>query len=447
MKLKLFAIAAMAAAVGFTACQKEKAGTAAVENGKATSMKVSLTFPTKTTRATADPNATDDEATVNTVDVFIYTAGGSYSSAAHLTAADFTPSGSTADADTYTATTMIPTTTGTKSVFVGINLPSAVVASIKSSPESGLYSAVQTMSKADLATAGNFVMFSVAPVTSTFVADVNDPANNLTIRCQRLVAKVTVETSATMAQDGVPGTLGDLTFAINNFNTKLFMMQGAAPSLEDPNWASGSYVAGDFTDAAATAYLPILSRAAIASPVLTDYSPDYAAENTSQDKLRKEITRATVRASFIPQNITAFTNGTDNSAGYTTTDDFGGVSTPATFYAVTPSVAEGTFYFTSQGAANTFAADNGGATVITYTDGLCYWNIYLNKTPVNQVNLWDVLRNDYYKCNITRIVTPGSPTPNVNNPDLPPAVDTDIFTDIEIAFWNTPIQSDYELGN
>jgi len=439
MKKTIFAMVGAALALGFTGCSKESNLSKSSAEGTATKLKVSLTFPrTETTRNTGDLNGTDNESQVNTVDVFIYTSGGAFSSHAPLDASDFSQETSTGSADVYEATTKIPTTTGAKSVFVGINLPTSVVNAVKNQPASALFSAVQTMSRAQLAGATNFAMFSTQAVNSTFVEDENDPANSIKVQCKRLVAKVTVETSATLNQDGAPGVINNLQFAINNFNTKLFLIQGAADYHKDPNWASGSYVAGDFNDAEATDYAPILSRALITTPAIEDYTPLYAAENTSEGKLKNEITRVTVRATFIPTEIV------EGTTGNFTVDNAHGITTPQTFYAVTPSVMDGTAYFFDSTAADEFADERGGS-VITYTGGFCYWDIFLNKNPDKIVNRWDVLRNDFYKCNITRIVLPGRYTPDITDPGITPDTDTSIFVDVELLFWHTPILANYEL--
>jgi len=441
MKKNYFAIAAFAATALFASCDKDNDRKNPDNPGKATSMKVLLTFPNgHQTRATLDPNATDTEAAVLDVDVFIYyTSSGNFASHAHLPASAFTANGSNSGADVYeyTATTKVSTTTGAKTVFAGINLPSSVVNALKNQPINALSTVAQIMSREDLTTNG-FAMFSVQGVNSTFVENENDPANKVTLRCQRLVAKVTVETSPTLDVAGVPGTLDNLNFAIFNFNTKLFMLQGAAEERRDPNWSLLSYVPGDFIDLD-DRYAPILRRVTGVTPdIKTDYTPLYAAENTSEGKRKKEITRALVRATFIPESVTVGTTGnfTVNSAH--------GVTTPQTFYAVTPSVTEGTSYFFTQSIANAFAAEKGG-TVLEYTNGLCYWDIFLNKQPLNDQNRWDVLRNDFYRCNITRIVAPGRNTPDVPDPEETPDVDTSITTSIEILFWHTPPVSDYVL--
>ena len=439
MRTKIFTTAAIALALGFASCSQEQGiNNNNADNGKATSMKVSISFPRATqTRATYDSNATDNEAKISWVDVFIYTANGNFSSRSHLTSSDFTQTNPTSNSDVYESSAKIKTTTGTKNVFVAINLPPHIAIALENQPMGSLYTAASTMTSTELAGA-NFVMFSTEAATPTFKEDENDPANKVAVKCQRLVAKVTVETDPSLVVSGVPGQLGDLKFAINNFNTKLFLMQGAADEHKDPNWTLSSYQPSDFEVAVDSDYAPVLSRVSIPNPTIANYTPRYAAENTSEQKLKKEITRVTIRATFIPQEVIEFTSG-----AFTVNNNHG-INTPQTFYAVTPSIEEGAFYFFDEAAANAYLAQKGGVK-LTYLNGNCYWDIFLNKNPHKAVNRWDVLRNDFYKCNITRIVAPGRPTPELPDPDVTPDVDTQITIDIEILFWNTPILSDYEI--
>jgi len=441
MKIKFFVIAAIAATTLFASCNRDNSANDE-DSGRATQIKVSLNFPAAPqTRATTDPNATANEAAVNTVDIFIYNASGSFQSHTALTAADFTPAGQKGNADAYqyTASTKIPTTTGAKSVFAGINLPESVVNAIVNQPGSSLGTHVHTLTRAELASGSNFIMFSVEPVTSTFVDDHNDPANSVEVKCQRLVAKVTVETSNTLDASALPGILSNLMFAVNNFNTKLFMLQGAATLHKDPNWELDRYVIGDFNTATGADYANILSRAMIASPAIGDYTPRYAAENTTQGKRKKEITRVTVRAAFVPTN---YWTGTAGNFTQSATID----NTPRTFYAFTPDVVSGTAFFFDLTVANAFAGAR-SAEVLTYTNGFCYWDIFLGKNNEPSENKWDVLRNDFYKCNITKIAALGRPYPEIpgEEEDNTPESETDISAEIQILFWNTPILSDYVL--
>ncbi|MDR2887904.1 MAG: Mfa1 family fimbria major subunit [Bacteroidales bacterium] len=433
MKTNLFLITLLAAAALLASCKKDNGTAAAVaEEGEATSMTVSVSFPQGlVTRATNDPNATDAETLVNTVDVFIYFTTGALQSHKRLTTF------SSSMPDLYESTEKIATTTGPKTVFAGVNLPAAVATALANQTMNALSTAAQTMNRTDLVGAGSLAMFSILPVNSTFVLDESAAANNLELECRRLVAKVTVETAAGMTQGGIPGTLGQLEFAVNNFNTKIFMMQGAAAEHKDPNWAT--YTAADFNDVNSNAdYAEVLSRADNPSPAIGDYSARYAAENTSEGKSRKEITRVTVRATFIPNEITTGTTGNFTTGTHS-------VTVPQDFWAVTPPASDAAFFF-DESTANAFQAEKGGS-MVEYTGGYCYWDIFLGKDPANAANKWDVLRNDYYKCNITNIVAPGRNSADIpvadadNTPDVATAIDAEI----QVQFWNSALTSNYEL--
>lgn len=436
-------VACAVAGISLAGCNNDKNDPRNQESeGKQTFMTVSLTFPKGDTRVTSDPNATEDEAGIKTVDVFIYTGTGYFLSHTALRASDFTQaaSGSNEDKYTYSAASKIETTTGSRNVYVGINLPSDLVTELNNRPMSELTTAVRTLSREQMTTVANGLpMFSTEGVQSVFVEDDTAAANNITVKVQRLVAKITVSKSATMEQSGVEGKLADITFAINNFNLKSFLIQGEDP-YKDPNWAIGSYAAGDFSQAITTDYVDVLDLAEISNPGVDDYFPRYASENTSEGKTKKEITRVTVRATFIPENIYV---DDENGSYETSTATLEGITTPRTFWSVTPVIGGPSAYFFDEAIAQLYSEDNSDAEIVTFANGYCYWDMFLNKPGTT--DKWDVLRNDYYKCNITRMVAPGKPNPDVYPPDATPDDNTSITVSVDVLFWNTPVLADYEL--
>jgi hypothetical protein len=432
---------------GVSSCTTESdPGGGEVEEGKPTYMTIALNFPKSDTqtRATGDTTATLAETEIKKVDVYIYNGSGIYLSHTPLTFNDFNQQSSTTSADVYKTKSKIQTTTGLKHVFVGINLPSSIAVGLENKPMSELSNAEKTLNYSDLTGSNGFVMCSDTVVAGTFVENDNDPANEVRINVTRLVAKVTVQTAANLQIGGVPGTLDNLEFAVNNFNTKSYLIQGEAPDFKDPNWPSGSYSAADFiNDPLNTGgYAPILDLVTYPNPGVNDYSPRYAAENTSEDHTKGEITRVTVRATFIPATITVDASGTTapNPA-----------SSPATFWVVSISPNDPTAYFANSTVATDYAVANGltASNVEVYTNGYCYWDMFLNKqsasgTGSSAADRWDVLRNDYYKCTISRIVAPGRSTPDVVDPTTPPATDTSISVEINVLFWNL-VTDDYVL--
>jgi hypothetical protein len=421
-------------AVMFGSCTKDS--NRSITEGEATSAELKLHFrpnqlPSET-RATSDPNGTTAEAEIKTADVFIYTDAGAYLTHTHLTAAQFTQLASTANADVWETTTPIPTTTGARTFLVGVNLPSAAASSLENKTLTAANTTIQTIARADITTlpSGGIPMFSVAAVTATMQTDAS--ANQVTVNVKRIVAKVTVERSTTMVQEGTPGTLGELQWVINNQNSKYYLMQGSPTTYPDPNWTAASYLASDFADAADTEYVAVNNGPQ--SPV-SNYTVRYAVENTSDQKTKKELTRVTIRATFIPaQWVTTYTAGSGTVSRTANSN-----TTPTTFYTVTPSLGADTEYFQNQTDANNYATDK-GTTASTYTGGYCYWNVFLNKTHVGEV-----YRNDFYKLNITRVVAPGNSSPALTDPNAQPSTDTSVTANVDIVYWNNPVQDDVDL--
>jgi len=458
MKTNSLKIAAFfaAASIFLLSCDKDK-----IEindpDGEPTMMTVGVTFPNSATKASNQyESGTEAESKIHYVDIFIYSATtGNFLSYNRLDASKFNYKGDNGSANMYTATAKIPTTTGKRIVFAGINLPQELAKGLDGKHLSALAGSVQEMSKAELIgdSEDKFAMFSVEGEEADFKYD--EALNNISLRCQRLVAKIVVEKDPLMKLDGVAGVfLGDeLTYGINNFNRKMFLLQGDAP-FKDPNWAAGSYnngadfnVLADFKD---YAEVKGFDKNVLSS------TPLYASENTSEAKTKRELTRATVRAQFIPEKIADWDDDKKTLKHVSNTNY---PTVAKTFYAVVASIYDGTYYFLDEDMAKEFAeykTDDLKLTIpiepIKYTDGWCYWDIFLNRNPLTPANQWDVLRNDFYRCKITRITTPGRSGPDIDapggggtGPDEKPDTDTNISVDIEVLHWQYRGVEEYEL--
>ena len=428
MKFKFLIIAVIAATVMFSSCNKSNDIDGSENEGLPTTMQLSFSLPNipQTRNVTGDPNGTADESKINSLDVFIYhTASGDFDTHQNIGEDKFIYRGYSGKADLYFCTERVAATTGNKSVFLGINLPEKVVNGLKGQPASALSTIVQNMSRDELAGTENFVMFSVREWKGTF--ELCEDENNVLIECQRLVAKITVETDKNMKITGAEGLLKNKDFAVVNFNKKQFLFLELP--YKDPNWEKGSYHAADFYPLLSSDYAPVTIGSSITgAPQLIHYTPRYAAENTSEGKLKKEITRVVIRSAFIPKNIT------EGTTGNFTVNDIQ-TSEPKTFYSVTPSSLLGTSFFFDRNVANAYKAEFGGD-IIEYSNGLCYWDIFLGKNPIHPVNKWDVVRNSYYRCKITGMTTPGRNTPDVPDPEVPPGEEeTHISAEIQILFW------------
>ena len=428
-------MAAAVLAVSFASCSKENAASNGnADEGAPTYVGISFTIPATGSAVTrADQNAGGAEAAFKFVDVFIYnTASGAQATHARIPASEFTGPAAGANTDEWTAKTSakIATSTGGKTIFVGVNLSATLSAALDGVPMGEFTNVAQSIDVADVTGASDgFAMFSTAPKTVTLVADATQ--NNVKVQVQRLVAKVTVQKSETMTVNG-PGSVDNLMFVLNNTNKKTFYVQPA--DKKDHNWDSTP--AGDLADGNSD-YIGVNAFGV----AVKDLSPKYCLENTTKDFLMGQITRATVRATFVPDQVKEFANGTDNAAGYVD-QNVPAATAPATFYAVSYNSGANKAYFFDPAVAASFAADNIGD-IATYNDGYCYWDMFLNPDNTDG-SPYDVIRNDFYRCNITKIVAPGRPTPEVTDPTIPPAQSTDLLVDIEIIYWN-PIEKDYIL--
>jgi hypothetical protein len=383
------------------------------------------------TRATGDLNATEAEAAFKFVDVFIYNPSGTQVKHARIAASEFTgpAAGTNSDEWTMKTTAKIATTTGEKTIVVGVNLSAALSGALDGVSMGAFTTIAQSVNVADVTgSADGFAMFSTAPLTLTLVKDPEQ--NHPSVQVQRLVAKVTVQKSASMVTTAA-GYLDNLMFVLNNTNKKTFYVQPA--DKKDHNWATTP--AGDLADGN-TDYVAVNAS----SVAIKDLVPRYCLENTTSDYLMGQITRATVRATFVPAQVKEFVNGTNNAAGYKD-ETVASSTSPKTFYSILYNSGADRAYFFDSGVAAAFAADK-DASVATYSNGYCYWDIFLNPDGVS--GPYDVLRNDFYRCNITKIIGPGRPTSEVTDPNIPPAQTTDLLVDIEILHWNM-IVKDYEL--
>jgi hypothetical protein len=329
-------------------------------------------------------------------------------------------------------TAKIATTTGPKVVIVGVNLSQTLSDALTGVMEGNFTNVAQLASISDVTSSTTgFVMFSTEPLEITLVKDPGVNQNVAKTKVQRLVAKATVQKANGMTVTG-GGYISNLEFTLNNTNKKTFYVQPA--DRKDHNWASTP--TGDLDDNNGD-YVAVNETGV----TVKSLNPKYCLENTTRDYLMGQITRITVRATFVPDEVKNFKNGTDSSEGYVDVS-VPNTTAPATFFLVVCDAGATRAYFFDPAVDAAYASDNNGSTV-EYTNGHCYWDIFLN--PDNIVSVpYDVLRNDFYRCNITKIVGPGRHFPEVTDPTIPPSQTTDLTVDIEILYWN-PISKDYEL--
>ncbi|NDV82362.1 Mfa1 family fimbria major subunit [Bacteroides sp. 51] len=414
------AIMAFAAlTMGLTSCSNDDDVT--VDQGAETFMKLNIQFPKSLeTRAAHDVNATDDEVKLSTINVFIFDpATSGLLSAVALGSSDFTYDNTSSDKYTKNASATIPTSTGAKKIYVGMNLPS----SFPTISTIGDLKAAWTTTATDLVHATNGIaMFCTAEENPTLVEKTDAgyaTANTVNFTMKRMVAKVAVTAGATLnlATTDNAGTIANVEFSIGQSNTKMFPYQLVESSVvKDPNW--NTYAAGDFESfTAAGDYVAMNAN----GTAITSLAVKYAAENTAQSLLQKEHTYVSIQCDFIPDYFC-------DAAGAPTANTAG---TAVSFWVV--SLTNGSkYYFNNSADANTYAGTQTGSAVSAeYVGGKCYYAIFLGEN-----HGYNVERNDFYQCAITKIIAPGSAAPTVKDPDQPIAVPTEIEMVLTIEPWD-----------
>lgn len=380
--------------------------------------------------ASADPNATEDEISVKKVNVFIYKTDGFLVTHQELAGTEFTQGTAiSGNNDSWSTSEKIKTTSGPKKIVVGVNLPDAVVSRFRSSGSIATASTVADIIGADISelasTANGIAMFSTAITDATLSAD---PAGNpVSVEVKRLVAKVTVKEGNALNFDIPGGTLSDLRFSVGNINKEYYpLQQTVAGVVQDPNHTAPMT---DWVAWVADKFIPTPADyvAVNASTVGSnrDLIAKYVTENTTDQPIEGATTFASIRANFTPTKYSDET-GADKISSNT-----------GTFYTV--SLNNGIIkFFDTENDADTYQGLNSGSTKKVYTDGYCYYNVFLNPTGA-----YNTYRNDFYQITVTKIMGLGNPSPEATD-NTPITQSSDMVTSIEILPW-TFVEVETEL--
>ncbi len=241
-------LAASAVTVGVTSCDRDTAINPADDGGEPTTVGIVFQVPSAgqpaapdgQTRATNDGNAKEEEAAIKSADVFIYSGNGDYLSHMPLTSADFSTtntgtatSGTITGWDEYASTKPIATTTGQKYFLVGVNLPAGAATALQGKSMGTAATQALTVTRANINLTNGLPMFNQSGPTAATIATGATP-QEVKVRVERIVSKITVERrmSPVMDQFGTPGTIGQLTWAVNNTNTRYFLPHLRRPQLD-----------------------------------------------------------------------------------------------------------------------------------------------------------------------------------------------------------------------
>lgn len=423
---KLIAVA-LALIIGLTNC-KNSDPDPIIEEGVPTSVRIILTQAKSQTRA-ADSNATDDEVALHNAYIFIYNTAGVFQDRHNLTSGDFSYDGT--GGDYHKASTTFTTISGRKIIHVAVNIPEEMANFIQANGVSAVYELTDpSVLYSPGATLTGMGMFNVKEESHLIEPD---PANNtISIQVARFAAKVSVHAKADMIVETENETYENIKFSIGNYNTKLYPLQKAG--YVDPNYDAAinlpaiPYQADFKDDLASTRFLEInpADRTGI-----NDFTVKYALENTSTNHLKGETTYAAIEATFIPKNWSTYDGTT-----LTTTSHTGAPIAPL-YQLVTSS---NIYYFANENDATTYNTSIGGAGEIKeYAEGKCYYFVWLNPGGSSgKTAPYDVLRNDYYKINITKINSVGATSPTIPDTEKPKKIEEDanISLTIEVLQWN-----------
>lgn len=339
-----------------------------------------------------------------------------------------------------------------------------------------------------------FLMSSVEAVEQTLQDNVSEDdvkagkANNIEITVERVVAKVTMQLSTTLAApggfDNQTATLKKLTCQIGNADNLKYNKDGE----DDAKYTTaGTYLmAYDDNDVRTTPYYQYPATGydfdgfeqskLLNTDIKTLYENNassvnparfYCLENTHantvpKNYLQSNTTFIRVKAEMIPNSAKQFAYSAGQDPKVTISDRATMPTDLETFYVITgaPDQDNQDSYVFASDLASLYAdlvpdgkADNNddkAAEVVEalaaydynftapYTAGCGYYNIWVNdmKDANNQyLNIAPVFRNDWYNLTITSLTLPGSPKESID-PEEPIHPDTNVGVTLTIRDWN-----------
>lgn len=437
-KLFFFALAAMAILVSCS--EDEKIGNEPIiQNEEKATLILKMSFP----RTYANNTATTQESTVNNVDVFIFDAiSGAFINHKPLLLADFTQAG-----NVYTTNAGIITTSGSRKIGIGINLPADIVTKIITDQNLTAvdHNSVHNVTAALIATGDRFIMYNTAMPTQTLVADdiASATDNHVAVDVERMAGKAALATtSAYDSNAGAVSSLGSFTkleYKLMQTNLKSYLMR--EPLGKDPNYLSANFTLNTpsgnqfgVSDFEKTATYKNLEK----NSTYTNHGlrpAFYGAENTADFYQKGSTTYFMVKGQFTPTVFSSAT-GTSATVTYTVGSPFWVVSDGVTIHiCASAAIAE-----QLKKVASIFP---NSATVTEYPTGDSYYAVFIGNASNRAF-----VRNNYYVGQVKAINGFGSPTETgvIIDPTAP--VDGEKTT-VEVAFtvlpWTFNLAEEVEL--
>lgn len=462
---KVFMTMTATAVMGLASCSNDNdpAGGQEMPQSKATEMSLIFDLSGAATRAMSDANASTEEMKITKLHVYIYNENGILEKFHELDwATDLEEV--TGQNNIYTTKKGYTATTGKKTILVGANLTGDMQNLLKGTSANGLMAKGANATIADL-TEGTqgFVMFSTEAAEPTLkeVADKDDVANyptenQVAVTLQRLSAKVAVGMTkkldvASGTQQGAAGTIADLGFLVDNTNRMFYMRQlnDDFTGFKDANLTKKDYNAdhfelvADYSALKTTDYKGITPNTPYAA--LGDWNVDFGSENVTTDKEMQGVTRVVVKGKFTPESGVEVTDA--GQGVYTFANTPGHIADGETYYVLNlPEIGGYAFFKDADGQDDAKIKaflmqegkmDDAAATEALkkrekYTNGLNYWWVTVKDDQ------GDMLRNHYYKVDITSIWAPGRPDGafDPDKDDKPIDKETNITVKVTVEPWN-----------
>ncbi|MFV0586185.1 Mfa1 family fimbria major subunit [Bacteroides reticulotermitis] len=427
---------ATAVMVSFASCSNDEI----VDNGndipEGEKTSFILTIDQPQTYAASDDNATDREKLINDVDVFIFDKNDQLRSHTALTTNDFSETNSQ-----LTSTKKIPTTTGFKRVYVGVNLNKDLVANIKTMGVGATHQLLEKVLDNKVTELGNeldnngYAMFSKVVQEPTFTLD--EKNNVVKVNVERLVAKVVVYEKDGLKKQLESGDISTIEFAVGNVNTKFFPLPKA--NYMDPNYIETTTDLADFLKLGYSDSYYIAANTE--GTTIVKANKWNILENTSKGKRKSQLTYTSIRAKFLPKYFVRWNSTTKKLENDTRP---GGADT---FHQVKSD--KGIYYFTDAGQATAYGNScTPKVTPVTFERGWCYYPVYLNPTGTHNgvskaEDKFNVYRNNIYKVVIASIAGPGiSKITDPTDPTEPVDETTNMTVEVTIEPWTLNTQTE-----
>lgn len=433
MKNKIMLLGLVSMAVfAIAGCNKETGDTP--ESGVKTFASFSITVSNPATRA--DVNAVGEETGINNVGIYIF------SSEALETA------GSIDLTNQNKGKTTVATTTGPKHIYAVPNPPTTINSTVGLSQaefEKQLLAALST----EIAASNRFLM--VGSTDATLVRHSQEEAtqedNLIPISVTRAAAKVQLQYKTdTPVADNVDASVADVQYDLGQPNKQMYLVRNGFEVTPTGTKAEQRDDDGDGTydhlvkfQATSLSFIP-----AVTAFDNTFAKSRYLAENVNDNPVTGNTSFVVIKLKVTPKTSSVASDGSFWVVAKSN-ENKGTVE-----YAS----AEGKIkYFDTQDAAQAYLTANTGAlsgyAVQKFEQGVAWYRLNLrdaNKTVATQK--YAVLRNYYYKVNVTNIYGLGFNTPEAiipKDPDTPLETSTFVSAEITIEDW-TAVAMNEPLG-